>query len=199
MSNLRFFAFVLTSVPALVGGCDGDMTLGSGGTGASNGGAGGQGATANGGAGSGASANGGSGNAGTAGAGTGGAGNASSGGSGGIGGECAGAACGAPCGSTLASPVPHVCDGEGNCLDQNSVKCGTGGAGGGGALDCTDDPTVCGPGYGCICGGPGPGPHPCKCGLECAGDANCTEAGQPVCCGADGKGICTDACTCYCD
>jgi len=72
-------------------------------------------------------------------------------------------------------------------------------SGAGGTVDCMDDPSLCPAGQGCVCGGPGPGPWPCHCGLECTSESQCTDPRQPVCCGANGQGICTDSCTCYCD
>ncbi|MDI1447557.1 hypothetical protein [Polyangium sp. 6x1] len=66
------------------------------------------------------------------------------------------------------------------------------------AIECTGDPSVCPAGYRCICGGGGPSPWPCHCGLACQSDRQCTDPGQPICCGAP-TGTCTDACTCYCD
>lgn len=69
-------------------------------------------------------------------------------------------------------------------------------------VDCTDDASLCPPGYLCACGGPGPGPHACACGRACAEESVCTDPGQPVCCTgivAGGGGACTDECTCFCD
>jgi hypothetical protein len=224
MLGTRLIGWVLLAAPlALLGGCTGDMTLGTGA-------AGGGGAS---------SGNGPS------------SGNGAAGGNGGAGGECGGAACGTTCNSTAAAPQSFVCDGAGQCVEESTVmcseecagaacgtmcnstaaapqpyicngtgqcllaanvQCGAGGAGGGGAagaggsggggepIDCTDDPGVCPTGYGCACGGPG-GQLVCQCGLTCVTEKDCTDAAQPVCCpgGSPDTGICTDACTCFCD
>lgn len=62
------------------------------------------------------------------------------------------------------------------------------------------DPTTCETGMGCFCGGPG-GQLLCGCGAICQVDADCTDPLKPICCGggAGTKGVCTDACTCFCD
>jgi hypothetical protein len=61
------------------------------------------------------------------------------------------------------------------------------------------DPTTCPEGTGCVCGGPG-ALLQCKCGAYCSADADCGSADLICCGGSPGQqGICTDACTCYCD